>query len=164
MQQFRLYSQAHQATLKKCNQAVLTNKIYHNYVYFDTTCVNHVANYNFCFLLCKFWYTCLVLYAHGCICPCLHNHPARVANSDGPLSSHFQRVYVCIFAKIASWTWQTSCALNFVQFSFSKFTQTTCPDSHKFVLFCFLPLCIQATVIMLILAAGIGRGVTVSWI
>ena len=51
---------------------VFTTKIYRNYVYFNTTCVNHVANYNFRFLLVSFGipaWLCMsmVVYVHVCI-------------------------------------------------------------------------------------------------
>ena len=77
----------------------------------------------------------VLVYLHGSIYPCVHN-PDRVAKIDRPLSRHFRRVYVCIFAKIESLTWQTSCAVSSVQFSLSKFTVTTRLMSwFKFVLF-----------------------------
>ena len=138
---------------------VFTTKIYRNYVYFNTTCVNHVANYNFRFLLCKFWYTCMVVYVHGCICPCVHNHPARVANSDGPLSK--QRFTFVFLPKLQVGPGRPALHLALYNLAqhLSKFILTTCLMSwFKCVLFCFLPLCIQATVIMLILAPGVRRG------
>ena len=131
-------------------QSPNSTKIYRKYVYFVTTCVNHVANFSFGI---SAW----------CICPCVHNHPDRVVKSDGPLSRHFQRVYVCIFSKSLLKGPFIFCYLPLALYNlaqhFSKFTLTcTCLMSwFKFVIFCFLPLCrvcIQAIVIMLILRQG----------